>query len=199
MDQKTIVLLVVGALVVYAMANQDSEGDDENLVDEVMNKIDEGVAIVTGPGPLQNMSTSPGGKRMIRNSESCSLTAYDLGDGGITIGWGHQYTRFEIPKQSILQEEADAMFENDVVTRGESKVKLYVMVPLTQYQFDAMVDISYGLSVKGFKKFAASVNAGNGIDGIARESVAWVADVYKRGIGLRRDRQMSLYNEGFYS
>lgn len=190
---------LIGAAMYYAWPTPGAGADDEGAVDEIMNKIDEGMAMINGPGPVAGMSTSEGAKRMMRASESCRLTPYNLNDGGYTIGWGHQYTRFETVKQSITQDEADAMFEDDVVSRGESKVKLYIAVPLTQNQFDAMVDISYGLSVKGFKRFAASVNAGNGIDGIAAESVSWVADIYANGIRNRRNRQLSMYNYGVYA
>lgn len=199
MDQKTVLALIVGALVLYAVAHQDDGDDTETIGDEIMNKFDEVAALVTGPGPNANMVTSQAAKRMMRASESCRLTPYNLGDGGLTIGWGHQYTRFETVAASITQAQADAMFESDVVTRGESKVKLYVSLDLDQSEFDALVDISYGLSVKGFRKFAAQVNAGNGIDDIAAASIAWVAPIYANGIRNRRNRQLAMYNEGQYS
>jgi lysozyme len=213
MANKSVVLMLCLAAAVLLLLPQDeggtddagdSSGDDESnvfldTVDTIMEKIDEGVAILSGPGPVADMCTSEAAKRMMRASESCRLVPYNLNDGGWTAGWGHQYTRYETVPASITQAQADSMFEDDVVNRGESKVKLYIKVPLTQNQFDAIVDISYGLSVKGFKKFADNVNAGNGIDSIAQSSVAWVAPIYANGIRNRRNRQVAMFNNGVYA
>lgn len=203
-------LVVIAAIAAVALAavwtinkqrDDASESDDEQdtFMDEIMNKIDEGVALVGGAGPVADMRTSEAAKRLMKRSESCRLTPYNLNDGGWTIGYGHQYTRFETVAQSITQAQADAMFDDDVAARGESKVKLYVTVPLTQQEFDAMVDISFGLSVKGFKKFADNVNAGNGLDGIAQSSVSWVAAIYQNGIRNRRNRQVAMFDNGVYA
>jgi lysozyme len=122
-----------------------------------------------------------------------------LGDGGWTIGWGHQYSRYEYVPASITQEQADAMFIDDVVNRGERWVKLYVTVPQTQEQFDALVSIAYNMSPQSFKKFAAEVNAGNGIDAIATASIGWVREGLQNGIRNRRYSEMNLYNAGIYA
>ena len=213
MNKRFILLAMAAAAAVLLLMpparppgddNASSDGDDEpnvfsDAMETIMQTVDAGVAIVSGPGPVANMRTSEAAKRMMRASESCRLTPYNLNDGGWTIGWGHQYTRFETVQPSITQAQADAMFEDDVINRGESKVKLYIMVPLSQSQFDAMVDISYGLSVKGFKKFAANVNEGNGLDGIAQSSVFWVASIYQNGIRNRRNRQVAMFDDGVYA
>ena len=194
--------MIAAAVLLLRQQDEGGQGDDgnddETILDEMGNAMDKVIGSIA-PGPVADMRTSAAAKRMMRKSESCSLTPYNLNDGGWTIGWGHQYTRYETVKQSITQAEADAMFEDDVINRGESKVKLYVTVPLTQNQFDAMVDISFGLSVKGFKKFAANVNAGLGLDGIAQSSVAWVAAIYQNGIRNRRNRQVEMYDRGVYA
>ena len=209
---RTLVLLAVVSVAAFAAwelvngaAGSAQDGNEEDtLMDGIMNKIDEGVALVSAPGPVADMSTSEAGKRMMRLSEACRLVPYNLHDGvggsdAWTGGWGHQYTRYETVPKILTQAEADAIFEDDVVSRGESKVKLYVTVPLTQCQFDAVVDISYGLSVKGFRKFADNINAGNGLDGIAQSSVSWVAALYQNGIRNRRNRQIAMYDNGVYA
>ena len=206
---RVAIVAAVLAVVAWRMNAGPVDGgepgnQDDTITDEIMNKIDEGIAMVSAPGPVAEMSTSEQAKRMMRAFESCRLKPYNLNDGvggsvAWTIGWGHQYTKFETVAQSITQAQADAMFDDDVASRGESKVKLYVTVPLTQCQFDALVDISFGLSVKGFKKFAANVNAGNGLDGIAESSVAWVAAIYQNGIRRRRVSQVAMFDQGVYT
>lgn len=198
---KLLMAAMIGAAILwYETQSQDSSDPQaEDLMDSTMTKIDEGVAMVAGPGPLADMSTSDAGLALMRRRESCRLTPYNLGDGGWTIGWGHQYGKYETVPQSITQDQADAMFVADVVDRGEHWVKLYVDTDLEQYQFDALVSIAYNMSPQSFKKFAASVNAGDGIDGIAQDSVGWVAAAYTRGIQNRRNSEMNLYDNGVYA
>ncbi len=86
-----------------------------------------------------------------------------------------------------------------MVNRAEKWVKLYVTDNLTQNQFDALVSIAFNMSPQSFKKFADSVNAGNGIDDIAQQSVGWVASVYTNGIQNRRTAEMNVFNNGVYA
>jgi lysozyme len=142
------------------------------------------------------MSMSDAGLAMLRNRERCYLNPYQLGDGGWTVGWGH-YSKSK--PDPMTQPQADAQFAQDVVERGEQWVKLYVTVDLTQYEFDALVSIAFNMSPQSFKKFAAQVNAGNGIDQIAADSVAWVGPDLQNGIRNRRATETNLFDNGIYA
>ncbi|MFB9125934.1 glycoside hydrolase family 24 [Paraburkholderia dipogonis] len=164
------------------------------LVDEMTN----GIANAVAPTPASQMDISAQGELFIRSRERCSLTKYRLGDGGETIGWGH-YGAYGTLPASITQAQADAMFADDVQSRAAKWVRLYVTVDVTQEQFDALCSIAYNMSPRSFKKFADSVNAGNGIDGIANQSVSWVPANLQNGIQNRRNAEMMLFDSGVYA
>jgi lysozyme len=201
MDKEILFAAAVAAAIwFYQKQHQESEDpQSEDLIDSTMTKFDQASNLLAGAGPVETMSTSDAGALMLRNRERCRLTPYQLGDGGWTIGWGHQYGKYEFVPASITQDQADAMFIDDLVNRGEKWVKLYVTVPLTQNQFDALVSIAYNMSPQSFKKFAEQVNAGNGIDQIAMASVSWVRDGLQNGIRNRRYTEMNLFNDGVYA
>ena len=136
---------------------------------------------------------------MLKRRERLRLERYNLGDGGWTIGYGHFETDINKVPARITVDDADRIFDIDVAERAEKWVRLYVRVPVTQYEFDALVHIAFNLSPKGFKKFADAVNAGQGIYDVARGSVAWVADKFKNGISNRRNEEISLFSEGVYA
>lgn len=87
-------------------------------------------------------------------SESLRLTAYpDPGTGGApwTIGYGH--TGADVyPGLTITQDKAEQLLRADVRV-AESAVKRLVKVPLTQGQYDALVDFVFNI---GEGQFASS-------------------------------------------
>lgn len=201
MNSKLLLAALIGAAIwYYETQHQGSEDpQSEDLIDSTMTKIDQAAGMISGPGPVGDMTTSDAGLALMKRRESCRLTPYNLGDGGWTIGWGHQYGKYETVPASITQDQADAMFADDAVSRGERWVKLYVSVSLTQSQFDALVSIAYNMSPQSFKKFADAVNAGNGIDDLAQQSVGWVAAAYRNGIQNRRNTEMNMFDNGEYA
>jgi lysozyme len=199
MDNKLLLAALIAGAIIYLSQQDDSDDQDEDLADKTMTAIDQAVGLFSAPGPVADMSTSPAMLSMLKTREALHLTPYNLGDGGYTIGYGHQYQAWETVPASITQDQADAMFAADVVARAEKWVKLYVQVDQTQNQFDALVSIAYNMSPQSFKKFADQVNAGNGIDDIAQTSVGWVAAVYTNGIQNRRNAEMNVYDNGVYA
>jgi lysozyme len=193
MDVDRIALLVVGALLVYAVTRQDSE---EDIVDSALTAIDEITAV---QGDNENMQTSISMLAMLKRREKLVLTRYELGDGGYTWGYGHFSTNPNALPLTLTRDQAETIFVDDVVNRGEKWVKLYVRVPLAQNEFDALVSVAFNMSPQSFKKFAAAVNAGEGIEGMAAASIAWVADKFKNGIRNRRNDEIAVFNEGMYA
>jgi len=136
---------------------------------------------------------------MLKGREVLRLERYNLGDGGWTIGYGHFEKDISKIPARITRDDAEAMFDRDLFERAVKWVRLYVSVPVTQYQFDALTHIAYNLSPKGFKRFADAVNAGEGIDAIADASVYWPAPQFQNGIRARRATEVALFNEGVYA
>lgn len=92
-----------------------------------------------------SMTASDNIKLIIKSYEGCRLTAYILpNESNYTIGWGHSDPSI-YAGQTITQEEADALFEEDIkifedaVNGYNTKYKLN----LTQSQFDALISITY--------------------------------------------------------
>lgn len=99
------------------------------------------------------MKTSQAGIDLIHSFESLRLKAYpDPGskDGKpYTVGWGS--TGSDIGPGTVwTKEKADQRFASDL-SKFEQAVSLLVKVPLTQYQFDALVSFTYNLGIGSLK------------------------------------------------
>lgn len=199
-----IVLLasIIAAVVIVTTKLQEqaeeiswATGEDYGIADVLADTVDEVAGTVTYT-ELADMYPSEELKRIIKTSEGLKLQPYDLGDGGWTVGYGH----FSKSKPAAISlAEAEAMFNDDLETRAAKWVRLYVTAPMTQNEFDALVHIAYNMSPRSFKKFADSVNAGQGIRDIAAQSVGWVAAHLQNGIRNRRNREINLYENGVYA
>jgi lysozyme len=92
-------------------------------------------------------SYSKRGEQLTEGFESCSLVAYYDLKGVLTIGWGH--TGSVYPGQTITREQADELLCCDVAT-AVNAVNKFVTIPLTQNEFDALVDFVFNIGVTAF-------------------------------------------------
>jgi lysozyme len=191
--------MAAAAALLLLKSGGSTDQQDEGIMDAAQTTLDQAFGAMAGTGPIDDMKTSPNMLDMLKRRESLSLSRYDLGDGGYTWGYGHYSKSPDALPRVITREKAESIFADDVTSRGEKWVKLYVTVPLTQYQFDALVSIAFNMSPQSFKKFADSVNSGQGIDDIAQASVGWVKDIFINGIQNRRDAELSVFNNGVYA
>lgn len=83
--------------------------------------------------------------------EGCKLTAYQDVKGVWTIGYGHTGTDVR-PGLVITQGTAEDLLLHDVQS-AEFHVNHLVNVPLTQHEFDALVDFTFNV---GSGNFASS-------------------------------------------
>ena len=97
------------------------------------------------------MEYSQNGLHLTEQFEQCRLTAYPDVKGVLTIGWGH--TGADVYEGlTITQDQADALLLRDV-RATVNHVNFLVNVPLTQGEFDAIVDFCFNC---GSGEFAGS-------------------------------------------
>jgi len=98
----------------------------------------------------------------IKEEESLRLTAYSIGDGMITIGWGHA-ERSDISNYSVGQKiseaEAQELLEMDLKKIADGVRDIFEEwkeegndVKITQDMFDALVSIAFNTGVGGLRR-----------------------------------------------
>ncbi len=137
---------------------------------------------------MPSMIYSKSGLALTEQFESCRLTAYPDIKGVLTIGWGHTGTDVR-PGLVITQEQADALLLQDV-QNAVNHLNHLVTVPLTQPEFDALVDFCFNA---GCGAFAGStllrlLNSGD-YAGAAKQLELWDHAGGKVVAGLLRRRQ----------
>ena len=91
------------------------------------------------------------GEKLIKQFESCKLTAYkvDKTEKYYTIGWGHYGS--DVKKDMIISKEtADKLFRNDI-KYFETCVSSCLKVKVTQCMFNALVSFTYNVGFSAFK------------------------------------------------
>lgn len=143
---------------------------------------------------------SPAGLDLIKRSEGLSLQPYRDTAGFLTIGYGHKIVPPATFDNGITLATAEQILENDV-TAAEEQVIALVKVPLTQGQFDALVDFVFNL---GEARLAAStllkdLNAGN-YESAGQQLLLWdhglengVEEVLP-GLQARREAEYAFWN-----
>ena len=90
------------------------------------------------------MKLSDKGYALLKRSEGFRANTYKDVAGHPTIGYGHKLLIGEDFAGGITQAEGDLLLRGDVA-EAEGAVTKLVTVPLTQGQFDALVDFVYNL------------------------------------------------------
>lgn len=158
------------------------------------------------------MILGPLGLALIKEFETCSLTPYDDGYGFLTIGWGHLIRQSDPFPDPISQYTADCLLVKDCA-EAEGIVNQEVTVPLTQYQFDALVSFVFNVGPgrmdmhdlpgkDGFVRLRSGepstmlrkLNNGDYM-GAAAEFTRWTKSggVESRGLLRRRQRERGLF------
>lgn len=110
---------------------------------------------------LNTVKVSNSAKNFIKNHEKLRLVAYSIGDGMVTIGYGHAHpetdSKYNIGEQ-ITKERAEYLFNLDVKEAEDGVKRLLkewedkgIDVKITQSMFDAMVSMAYNMGVSGFR------------------------------------------------
>ena len=132
------------------------------------------------------------GASLIKGYEQCRLTAYALGDGKWTIGWGNTFYEDGSPVQDgdvITQARADELFVL-VVKQFEDQVNNDVTQPLTQNQFNALVSFTYNLGDRNLEisTLLKEVDADPNNPDIRNQFMRWIEPGTQFTVGLTRRR-----------
>lgn len=134
--------------------------------------------------------------KLVTNFEGLRLEAYYDSVGQITIGYGHTLTAK--PGMVITKEEAEELLRDDV-ERFEEFVNDVVTVPLTQWQFDALVSFCFNLGQGnlGDSTLLEELNKGN-YDKAAQEFNEWVyaGGEVLDGLVRRRNAESTMFQGG---
>lgn len=141
------------------------------------------------------MQFSEAGLTLTKRAEGLRLSAYRDGGGVLTIGHGH--TGPDVHEgQTITPEQATALLSGDLRT-AIACVNELVRVPITQGQFDALVDFTFNLGAGTFRRstLLALVNRRD-FAGAAAQFGLWVhaAGQVEPGLVARRKAEMELFN-----
>ena len=141
---------------------------------------------------------------LIKRSESCRLTAYQDPGGVWTVGWGTTFPGLDAGF-TWTQEQADNALLGAINVAGQM-VSSLVEVPLTQGQFDALVDFTYNMGAGRLQSstLLRLLNAGNYAvvpyelyhTDSAGQPQGWVFQDHKPLPGLiaRRQAEIALWN-----
>ena len=139
------------------------------------------------------MQMSPGGvTALLKKFEGCKLTAYRCPANVCTIGYGHTTAAGAPPVKDgmkITQQQADDILSRDL-QQYEAAVTMMVHQPLTQHQFDVLVDFAYNVGIGNLKSstLLKKVNAEQFND-VPAELLKWTKGGGKVLPGLVRRRQ----------
>ncbi|WP_375179766.1 lysozyme [Enterococcus rotai] len=137
------------------------------------------------------------GEALIKKFEGCSLTAYDLGDGMITIGWGHAepkgQTNLVAGVTTWSQAQADNQFRKDI-ERYVNAVNNYFIRSFNQNQFDAMVSFTYNCGTVVFARDNWDKNASNSYITESLANYINKGTQFEEGLRRRRQEEINLFN-----
>lgn len=111
--------------------------------------------------PNESLTISPAGLALIKKWEGWYPKAYKDPVGVWTIGWGTTGSEAR-PGRTITKKQGEEFLRADL-RDDEASVKRLVTVPLTQYEFDALVSFVYNCGAGNFSKSTLRklINRGN--------------------------------------
>jgi len=141
------------------------------------------------------MRLSPAGLALLKQSEGFRPRVYKDVNGLATIGYGHRLLPAESFPNGIIEPEAAKLLQADVQIAEQAVIRL-VKVPLTQGQFDALVDFCFNL---GSGRLGAStllkiLNLGRYHDA-AEQLLRWdiAGGIENQGLKARREAEFALW------
>ena len=142
------------------------------------------------------MQLSASGLNLLKRSEGFRSHTYNDVNGFPTIGYGHRLLDHESFPDGVSEAQATSMLAADVRSAEQAVARL-VKVPLTQGQFDALVDFCFNL---GTGRLASStllkvLNGGRYADA-AEQLLRWdiAGGQENAGLKARREAEFALWH-----
>ena len=135
------------------------------------------------------------GLALIKQFEGCRLEAYRCSAGRWTIGYGH--TDGVKKGMKITQQQAELIFQNDIVLFSKSVSNVIGSVNLNQNQFDALISFAYNCGIGNLKKstLLMRIKENPNDERIGYEFLRWTYSNgrYLAGLARRRKAEAELY------
>lgn len=142
------------------------------------------------------MKISTDGLRLIARFEGFSTVPYVCPAGYWTIGYGHLADRAHRP---VTKEEAVVLLRQDA-TAAEAAVDKFIVAPLFQHQFDALVSFTFNLGSAALQRSSLRriINRGEH-EAVPGELLKWVFAGGRKlpGLARRRAAEARVY-QGIY-
>ncbi len=144
----------------------------------------------------------------IRKEEGLRLSAYKLGDGMITIGYGHaepkKTSKYKVG-QEITKKEADDLLKKDLKVAADGVRRMFkqweenenIDIKITQSMFDALVSIAYNSGVSGLRRSEISKKLKKSdYKGAAESILDFKTNKKFPGLSKRRKREKEMFITG---
>ena len=139
------------------------------------------------------MNISERGLNLIKSYEGCRLTAYRCPANVLTIGWGHTKNVYE--GMTITQEEADALFLEDIKIYEDAVNKYQSRFNFNQEEFSALTSFAYNCGIGSLDAVMSCCNT--------KQEIAEECKLYNKGGGVvlaglvrRRNEEYQLFMSG---
>ncbi len=144
------------------------------------------------------MQFSEAGLAVLKQAEGFRGQSYLDAEGYPTIGYGHRIVHPEYYPYGITEEQACVILQWDV-QEAERAVEQLVKVPLTQGQFDALVDFTFNLGIArlAHSTLLQDLNQGR-YDAAAQQLLRWdhAGQEVAPGLQARRQAEFHLWHAG---
>lgn len=146
--------VVVNAIEINKIEDESIKNLTELIIGEYSNE-----KLFKSP---QQLRLSKNGREEIKKAEGLKLKAYKLGDGMVTMGWGHaeptSKSKYKLGHK-ISMEDAIKYFNEDVQIAADGVRRIFseweskgVYIKLTQDQFDVLVSMAFNMGVNGLRR-----------------------------------------------
>jgi lysozyme len=206
-----LIKIAIGFLFIFLGYNNTMEVVNEDVpelkevVEEYLKKEIEEVEIFNSPTKssleLKNFLKYEEGS--IKHKGEPVLTAYKLGDGMITAGWGHaeKISKSKFKKgQTITIEKAEELLNQDI---NDAEIYLNnilnnwkeqkIQYDINQGMYDAMVSLIFNMGIGNFKKSEFIKLVKNGQYDLAKEKIL-TTNVTWPGHKPRREKESEMFD-----
>lgn len=161
---KIIRNFLISALVIFPLSNviQISQNLDSQIVKSEITESLKDILKDKGFGDATKMRLSQQGWDMIKKHEGYSSKAYKLGDGMITIGWGHaepiSSSKYKAG-QEISEKEAMELLKGDLKVAADGVRRIFTEwkdsgkeIMVTQDMFDSLVSLAFNSGISSLRQ-----------------------------------------------